>query len=388
MADRGNREPRDVPTRPRLLVATKSFWPSIGGAEEAARILAHAVSDEFDVTVLTVGATRKGSIARQGSINVVKTGLVAYRFSTPLSCDYVSAFRTLAGAADIVHIHSPHPLGELAVVTSRITAPIVASYHFDVVRQRLFRPFYEPVLIRALNRARLVVTSSPNVTKTSPVLSRIRSRTAVVPYGVDPAEFSLNAEETAGVSRIRSGHLRPIALFVGRLVYYKGVEYLLRAATKANVDLLVVGDGILSSELKKVAQMLGIERRVEFVPQVNREQLRLYFHACDFLVLPSIARSEFFGIVLLEAMVCGRPVITTELGTGTSWVNRDGETGLVVAPRDPDALARAMQELCSDRELARRLGEEGRRRVLSDFSQSRFVEAYAGIYRSLLAARP
>jgi rhamnosyl/mannosyltransferase len=373
--------------KPRLLISTKSFWPSIGGAEEAARVVAHAVSDEFDVTVLAVGARQSGYVERQGGITVVKTGLAAYRMSTPLSFGYVSAFNALVRRADIIHVHSPHPLGELAVAISRTTAEIVASYHFDVVRQRTLGFVYGPLLRRSLGKARGLICSNPNVVHTSPVLSRFTSKITIIPYGVDLREFVLTPEEAAEVQRIRAGRQRPIALFVGRLVYYKGLEYLLRATAETDVDLLVIGDGALASELAGLAAELRLGQRVSFIPQMSRERLRLYFRACDFLVLPSVARSEFFGIVLLEAMACGKPVITTELGTGTSWVNRDGETGLVVPPRDPGALAQAMRELCAKPGLARRLGDAGLRRVAEEFSMSKFVDAHLRVYRSLLRTK-
>jgi rhamnosyl/mannosyltransferase len=378
---------RSRATKPKLLVCTKSFWPSIGGTEEAARYLADAVSDRFELTVLTVGADRRGDVARLGRTTIVRTGLLAYRLSTPLSLSYTSTYRALAKNSDLVHIHSPHPLGELAAVAAVHAPPILLSYHFDVLRHRAFRMVYEPVLLRALRRADRIVCSSPSVACTSSVLSRFPSKIRVIPYGIDVDQYRLDGTDAAAVREIRSTYKRPLALFVGRLVSYKGIEYLLRAVSRVDVGLVVIGEGYLEGKLKKMIRELNLGSRVSLLRQMPHNKLRLYFHACDFFVLPSVTRSEFFGIVLLEAMACRKPLITTEIGTGTSWVNQHGETGLVVPPQDETALARAMGILATEAGTARRLGETGYRRVVEAFTLQRFTAAYTQLYLELLCNR-
>ena len=364
----------------KLLIVNKAFWPSIGGVEETARELAEAASTDFDVTILAVAEGEERRQYRCGHSSVVKVPLHARPLSTPLSLEFMSAYRTLAKCADVIHIHSPYPPAELAFVTTPSRARAVITYHFDVVRQRALAPLYAPLIRRALIRCDRIVVSNPNLARTSPMLKNLSWKVSVAPPGIDFGDFQLSGDELPLVRNIRSPYRRPIVLFVGRLVYYKGVDFLIKAIRGVEAELVVIGRGPLEPQLRQLASREGVADRVHFLGGLSRTELKLQFHACDLFVLPSVARSEAFGLVLLEAMAAGKPLITTELGTGTSWVNDHSRTGLVVPPGNVDALGQAIKSLLEDPTRRSCMSQAARKRVREVFSYQGFCRGYLEAY--------
>ncbi|MCL5959596.1 MAG: glycosyltransferase, partial [Chloroflexi bacterium] len=215
-------------------------------------------------------------------------------------------------------------------------------------------------------------------------LSRYGEKTTIIPYGIDLDRF-----EEQSVHKLNATGTEfdgPLLLFVGRLRYYKGLRYLLRAMPEIEAKLLVVGIGAEEDVLKSLTSELGLQEKVIFLGEVSDEDLPAYYHACDVFVLPSSHRSEAFGLVQLEAMLAGKPVVSTELGTGTSYVNLHGETGLVVPPCDSPALAGAVNALLKDPDLRQRMGQKGRERVRAEFSVEMMVDRIAALYRDLLGS--
>ncbi len=370
--------------RPRLLSICKAFWPHIGGVEEAARRLAVALTDDFDVTVLAVSDDRSAWDTIHDGVRVIKLPLLTRPLSTPIAVGFPRVLRRLASTSDIIHVHSPWPPGELALLTVAPKSPVVLTWHFDIVRQRFIEPLYKPIVTTLLRRCARVICSNPNIAATSPYLIACRQELTVIPYGVDTSAWEPPAGIAGAVERIRQRHGRPIVLFVGRMVYYKGIEVLLHAIARTDAALAIVGKGPLEGNLKALAHSLGIDGRVAFLGALPNSELRLHYAACDVFVLPSVARSEAFGLVLLEAMSAGKPLVTTELGTGTSWINQHGHTGLVVPPRDAEALAQAISTILADRALARRYGEAARQRALDVFAHQQSVEKHRALFLSLV----
>jgi glycosyltransferase involved in cell wall biosynthesis len=374
--------------RPKLLIATKAFWPVIGGVEEVVREVATGCSQDFDVTVLAVNDQRITVTERCDGFAVTKVRKLAKVFSAPLSLEYLPAFRRLAAGADIINMHSPYPLSELALRVIRPHSRVVISYHFDIVRQKIVAPLYNPLLSFTLGYSDRIVVSNPNVRRFSGMLAPHADKIVEIPYGINLDQYRLSPALLSRTRDLRAGHPRPLVLFVGRLVYYKGVEYLIRAAAEVDVDLVIIGEGPFGPRLKKLVDQLGLGARVHFLPHLPKDELLLFFHACDCFVLPSVARSEAFGIVLIEAMACGKPLVSTELGTGTSWVNQHNTTGFVVPAGDPQALAEAIRRIVSDRELADDFGKAAERRAREVFSREAFASRYVRLFRELLDSRP
>lgn len=362
----------------RVLQVGKFYPPHKGGMESHLRALCGELRGRVDVEVLVSSDTRETTEEVLDSVKVTRAGTL-FDFAAAPVCP-ASVRRMRESRADIVHIHWPHPTAVLAYLASGHRGRLVVTYHSDIVRQKLMAKLFWPVLRRALERADAIVVASPNYVESSPILQRFKSKCRVIPFGVPLGEFDrVDAEEVAAI-RERFG--TRIVLGVGRLIYYKGFEHLVRAMKKTDGHLLIVGEGPLRGALEAEARRAGVEGRVTFLGHV--EDTAPYFHAADVFALPSVARSEAFGIVQLEAMACRKPVVNTALDSGVTFVSVDGVTGLTVAPGDSDALASALDRLLKDASLRERYGHAARMRVEREFDLSAMGRRTLRLYEEVM----
>ncbi len=356
--------------------------------ESHVRTLCTALTRRFEVTALVCNSRFAGEEAELDGVRVVRLASLGRFRSMPVAPGFPGALSRLARDAALIHTHHPFPLGEVSVLLARPRVPVVVTWHSDIVAQRLLLKGYAPLLRRFLARVDLILVTSPQYRDSSPWLAPHLDKCRVAPLGIDVAPLAATPETDARAQSVRREIGSPLVLFVGRFIYYKGCDVLLEAFSQvvpdtAEARLLMVGEGPLEAELRRRAERLGIADRVVFRPTASEADLTAYYHACDFLVLPSVARSEAFGLVQLEAMACGKPVISTDLPTGVPFVNADGRTGLVVPPCDPTALARAMTALITDPAAARHMGTAARERVHAEFTQDVMVWRVADVYREL-----
>jgi rhamnosyl/mannosyltransferase len=262
---------------------------------------------------------------------------------------------------DIIHIHLPFPLADLAVFLFRPKSKLVLRWHSDIVRQKWLAFFYRPLTKWLLRRADLILVGTPGHIHGSDFLPEFRQKCRIAPFAVDDAVLRAGAKTVKqNVSRRKQGAVS--VLFVGRLVYYKGCEVLLRAFARTHgADLTIVGQGKLEKKLKTLAARLGLTDRVKFLPPQPAAELSRLYAACDTFVLPSVEKTEAFGLVQIEAMAHGKPVINTDLPSGVPYVSLDGISGLTVPPGDASILARALQKLIEDRALRLKLGRSAYR---------------------------
>jgi len=367
----------------RVVQVGKFYYPYMGGIESHLQVLSNELKHRVDLEVLVahrerrtrrdvvdgVRVTRCGSWGHYNSIDVTP------RMALELSrLDY-----------DVVHVHLPHPVGAASYLCSKKPHRhrLIVTYHSDVVRQRFLNQFYQPVVAELLARADVVIATSPNLKDLSRTLAPFREKCRVVPYGLDLDVFSANAEREAIAARLRARFAgRRVALGVGRLIYYKGFEQAIHALESLpDVQLVLIGDGPLRGELEALARARGVAERVSFEGELMNEAIAPYYLASDVYLLPSIAPSEAFGIVQIEAMACGVPVINTDLPSGVPFVSRHEESGLTVPPRDPQALARAVRRLLDDEPLRRRLGAAARERARAEFSKETLIRRILAAYR-------
>jgi lipopolysaccharide/colanic/teichoic acid biosynthesis glycosyltransferase len=268
----------------------------------------------------------------------------------------------------------------LAYAITRPTARLVVWFHCEVVRPWWqYRLFYQPLLDFALRRAVRIVVASPPMMNLPP-LAGYQYKCLVIPFGLERARYRLSGVTGSRVQAIRASVTSPIVLFVGRLVPYKGLDVLLRAVKGLDAVTVIVGDGPERIPLTAQAIDAGLNDRVRFLGHISDDELLAWYHACDLLVLPSVTRQEAFGMVQLEAMLCGHPVISTELGTGTSWVNQHERTGLVVKAGDVTELRGAIERLTRDHELRDQLGDAARKRVIEMFTAETMCRATVSLY--------
>lgn len=368
-----------APRRLRVLQVGKFYPPHSGGMESHLEALCGQLRGEVDVEVLVAGEGRRTVEEVLDSVKVTRVGTLFDFAAAPVCPGLVRRIRD--ARADIVHLHWPHPTALLAYLASGHRGALVVTYHSDVVRQRVLGAVFRPVLRRALGRAAAVVAASPNYVESSPVLQEFKTKCRVIPFGI-PLE-GLDRVDASEVSRLRERFGPRVVLGVGRLIYYKGFEHLIRAMKEVDAHLVVVGSGPLRGALEEEALRAGVADRVTLTGRV--EEVAPFYHAADVFALPSVARSEAFGIVQLEAMACGLPVVNTRLDSGVTYVSVDGVTGLTVPPADPGALAAALNTLLEDGALRARLGRAARLRVEREFDLAtmgrRTLELYAEVVR-------
>jgi rhamnosyl/mannosyltransferase len=288
---------------------------------------------------------------------------------------------------DIMHLHFPDPLSHFSVGFLPKSVKLVITWHSDIVRQKKWVALYRPFLDSIVRRADAIIAATPKHFSTSTQLSACENskKLHVIPYGIDLEKYALTPEMSEAAARIRARHQGKKLIFsVGRHVYYKGYEYLLRAMQEVDALLLLGGTGPLANQLIQLASSLKLEDRVIFTGRITDEELPAYYHACDLYCMPSVERSEAFGIVQIEAMACKKPVVCCELNNGVTYVNLHGLTGLAVPPRDPGALARALGELMSDDDKRKSMGEYGYARVCEEFTAEKMCRDTLRLYERLL----
>ena len=357
-------------TKPRILVTGKAYDPHIGGIETVMQQVAEGFRDRACVSVLTCrdsfGRKQKERIH---NVPVLRCGSLGTFASCPLSLSYLTEFRRKVMCADVVELHLPFPLADLAQVLSGYNGRVVIAWHSDVVRQKTLLRFYKPLMMKLLRRADAIIVATKAHIDSSPYLQQFREKCVIIPYGIDTQEYLSMPHSSVLTQRLQNPQAKKV-LFTGRLVYYKGADVLLEAFAKVQTpaELFFAGTGVLEDELQQRAKTLGLAERVHFLGKRMTPELRDAFADCDLFVLPSVANSEAFGIVQLEAMVYNKPVINTSLPTGVPLVSLDGQTGLTVPPSDADALAAAIEKLLSDDELRKQYGNAAGLRVAETFA--------------------
>ena len=325
-----------APAPQRVTMVNKYYPPHVGGVEFHVRDIAEGLVEHagMDVRAIVCNSANARCEETVGGVDVVRLPRAFERASTPVSWGFA---RELASEArrdlgpDLFHFHFPYPWGELSWLRARPDKPMVVAYHSDIVRQKPALAAYRPFLERFLDSADLIMASSPNLIEHSEFLAPRAEKCRHVDYGLRVDRFAGDPETDERAGQLRALHGgRKLVLFVGRLVYYKGVDRLVRAMKHVDADLVIVGTGPLESELREIAVAYGVAHRITFLPQQDELSLAAWYRAADVLALPSVARSEAFGLVQIEAHAAGTPAVSTDLTTSVPYANLDGVTGLVV----------------------------------------------------------
>jgi glycosyltransferase involved in cell wall biosynthesis len=369
--------------RLRVLHVGKFYPPAPGGMERVVQLLCEGEQATTDSRVL-VANTGHGTVReRWRGIDVTRVSSLAAIGSVGVCPMFPLELRR--AERDVTVIHEPNPLALVSDWMAAQRGPLVVWFHSEVLRpQWKYRLLYRPFLRRVLARADRIVVSSPRLAEHAVELKDFRDKCVVIPFGIDTDRLARTPAIDERVGAIEREYPGPRVLFVGRLVPYKGVDVLLEAMSSVQATALIVGDGPLRATLESAAARFGISARVKFLGHVEDEEVVAHMHACDLFVLPSVTRAETFGVVQLEAMACGRPVVSTNLPTGVPWVNRHEETGLVVEPGDAPALAQALNRLVEDAALRARLGARARQRVEETFTVDRMTSQSTALYREVV----
>ena len=367
----------------RILHFYKTAHPySMGGIEQVIHQIARGVSKlGVQTDVLSLAPSHlTGTLETDGYLTH-RARLGFQIASTPFSLSAFGHFSQLAKKADIIHYHFPWPFMDMVHIATRVNKPTVVTYHSDIIKQKHLLKLYRPLKNRFLASVDRIIATSPNYLETSKVLAKYADKVDVIPIGLDKETYPTPIP--ARLQYWREQFSSKFFLFVGVLRYYKGLHILIEAAKGTDYPIVIVGSGPIETELKEQVAQLGL-RNIHFLGKLHDEDKIALLTLCYAVVFPSHLRSEAFGISLLEGAMYGKPMISSEIGSGTTFINIAGDTGLVIPPSDPIALRHAMQYLWEHPEHALEMGRRAEERYWKHFMADQMVKSYADLYREVL----
>ena len=372
----------------RILHAYKIYRPDIeGGIPAVMSSLAQGFDQKISHSILC--ARRRGA-ARHYVIDGVPVEAVASLgtlFSTPLAPGYIPAFVRCARTADVVIHHAPLPLNDAAALLGLPdNTALIVYWHADIAGYPLLKRLVAPLIRRVLARADRIVVSGQPMIDHSEFLRPHAEKCAVLPYGMDLDYWrTFDGDERPAADELERRPRHIVAL--GRLVGYKGYDVLIRAMQTVDGHVTIIGEGPLLADLQQLATGLGVSGRIRFAGRLPRDEIKRLFHSAQVFAFPSVTEAEAFGIVQIEAMAAGLPIVNTHLATTVPLVARHDLEALTVAPNDPQALSQALSRLLDEPALAERLGAAGQQRAISDFGQVVFRARMATIYEDAVRTR-
>lgn len=368
----------------RVLQVNKLYYPHTGGIETVVRNIAEGLKNKINIKVLACRCGRGKTVNQTiNGIPVKKSGSLGIYLSMPVSFAFIHHFRKMSHDSDIIHMHMPFPLGDIAYLMSGYKGKLVLSWHSDIVKQKKLMIFYKPFMNCLLRKADKIIVATSGHINGSEYLKKYADKCCIIPYGIDAVSY--NMESPVKFLECRNKDSKK-ALFIGRLVYYKGVDVMIEAfSSVSRCELFIVGTGKLEDKLKEKTKLLGLENKIHFIGHLSDDDLKLALNDCDFFILPSVAKSEAFGIVQLEAMIYGKPVINTSLPTGVPYVSIDGKTGITVPPENVSLLSEAIQKLTDNNKLREEYGKNAYQRVRECFSMDKMLNDISELYEKLIA---
>jgi len=368
-------------TKLNLLQVGKFYLPHTGGMETHLRSLVMGLVSDYSVDVVVANDYAFRETEKLDGVFLTRVpsfGTIASMSVTPTLPWELSRYQP-----DLMHVHTPHPAAAFAAYVARYRGPLVVTHHSDTLGRRGLQKLVRPFIRNLMSRAHRIIVTSQRYLETSPELTDYRDKCVVIPLSIP--EGASAPCDPAAVSEVRSRFGDNLILAVGRLVPYKGFEYAIRAMSQLEGTLAIVGVGPLKKQLSELVAALGLTKKVHFLGKVG--DLRPYYGAAKVLALPSISRAEAFGIVQLEAMAAGLPVVNTDIDSGVPEVSIHGQTGFTVSPADADGLAGALQLLITNEYQRRKMGEAARERVQVEYSVEGMVSRTAELYKDVLSSR-
>lgn len=365
----------------------RTYYPDPpGGLQEAIRQICLATSSHgVENTIFTLSPKNLPQKISRPEATVIRER----SWMAPASCDIggMASFLTflnLSKQMDVLHYFHPWPFADVLNIVRNSNKPAMLTYISDIVKQRFLGKMYAPLMWHTLKKMDVIIANCPAYAKTSPVLSHplIQNKVRVIPLGIDENSYPKIGDDSI-FEKLGVTQSEPYFLFLGVLRYYKGIHTLIEASKKIKAKIIIAGSGPEEEKLKKQVHELGLSN-VIFAGQITNKEKVTLIKNCLALVLPSHLRSEAYGMVLVEASMFNKPMISCEIGTGTSFVNLHEKTGFVVNPEDSASLAGAMQELLEAPALAHGMGMEARSRYEKLFSGPALGKAYTTAYKELL----
>ncbi len=367
----------------RVLQINKLYYPDIGGIERTVQHIAEGLKDKVEMSVLVCQSKGHGVSEEVNGVPVRRCGSIGTLYSMPISISFLRQLRKESKKQDILQFHAPFPLADLACLISGYRGKVVLYWHSDVVKQKKLMILYRPIMEKFLKRADAIIVGADGVIKGSSYLKPYQDKCVTIPFAVN---LKIERMGKRYLENARPNNKKYVKfLFVGRLVYYKGVDVLIEAFERVNhAELTIIGCGDKEKDLKAYIKEHGMSGRVRILGKVEENRLYHEFSKCDVFVLPSIAKSEAFGLVQLEAMAYGKPVINTNLPSGVPEVSIHGITGLTVEPGNKQELGNAMQWLVEHPCERCKMGNAARERLERNYTLEVMMNRIMGLYERLL----
>jgi rhamnosyl/mannosyltransferase len=359
----------------KVLQINKFYAPWIGGIERVVQNIAEGLNNKSDMKVLVCQSKGKAEKTTVNNVQVIRSASLGILYSMPISFDFIFKLWKLSRQHDILLFHTPFPLADLACLFSGYRGKIVVWWHSDIVSQRNLLKIIKPILKWFLKRADVIVAATQAHIDNSDLLKSCKKKCRIIPFGLKFSDYE-RVTITGYLTYKLFSKQRKKLLFVGRLVYYKGIDILIQAMrTVQGAELFIVGTGVLEFELKSRVEAEGLLEKIHFLGYLPFEELKAAYADCDMFVFPSNAKVEAFGLAQMEAMFYGKPVVNTNLPTGVPLVSIHEKTGLTVPVNDIAALSAAIQRMVDDDELRRRLGVNARRRVYEEYDFDKMMDS-------------
>lgn len=371
-----------------ILLVNKAYFPIIGGVEKVVQVLAEGLRARGVRTLVLACRADYGPtyIRRINRVPVLYAGSFGTFLSMPISLSFFWYLYKLNLRYSIVHWHEPFPLASIGMLTIKKNKRI-ATFHSDIIRQKFFKDIFSKLQIFLFNTSAKVISTSPLLTSHSNVLQSVSCSILSIPIGINLIDRKPNQKELM-MWEVKYQRLQPYLLFVGRLVYYKGIKVLVEAMRATDAHLVIIGQGPLESVLRELIESNGSQSQITLITDpVSDEEMKAWFYGCEFFVLPSIESSEAFGIVQVEAMAVGKAVINTNLPTGVPFVSINEQTGLTVDVNDKDQLSQAINKLWRNKELTKEYGALAAIRANKEFDCNVMVLKYIEVYKKVIISK-
>ena len=369
----------------KILQLGKYYPPHIGGIEMVMYQITEGLNKRgIHCDVLCSNDKNKYEEIVINNYKVFKTKSYGKFASTSITPQMIFKLREIIDNYDIIHIHFPDPMANLALMLSEHkNKKVILHWHSDIIKQKNLLKLYLPFQNWLLKRADKIIATTPKYIEESPYLSKYKNKCIAVPIGIDKNRLKVNMEL---VNELKNKYNKKIVFSLGRLAYYKGFEYLIKAARYLSDDyiILIGGEGELKEELSELIKKEKLEKKVKLIGKIKDEDLGSYYYASDLFVLPSIEKTEAFGIVQIEAMSFGKPIIATKIkGSGVDWVNEHGVSGLNVEPKNPKAIADAILLLTKDEMTYKSFSKNAKERFEKLFTLDKMIDNILNVYKSL-----
>ncbi len=366
----------------KVLQLGKFYPPDTGGIEQVMFDITEGLNERsIHTDVLCSNNINEYTEDKIKDYTVYRTKSLGQLSRTSLSIQMITKLCKIINNYDIVHVHHPDPMAALALFFAHPKCKVVVHWHSDIIKQRYLLKLYAPLQNWLLHRANKIIGTTPKYITESQTLQKFKNKCIAIPIGIDKTRLKAKLELATTIKN-KYGD-KKIIFSIGRLIYYKGFEYLILSAKFLSDDyvILIAGDGPLKSKLTKLIQKEGLGGKVYLLDRIKNSELGSYYSACDIFCLPSVAKSEAFGIVQIEAMSFGKPIVATKIeGSGVDWVNDSGVSGLNVKTKDPKELAQAITDIINNIKRYERYSKAAKERFCTLFTRDKMISDIIKLY--------